>query len=944
VSAPLPNFEPCVSLDLEMTGVDPESDEIIEIGAVRFDATGILDRFETLVDPGRPLPFRIAALTGINDVELQSAPPFEVVQEQLRDFLGNSPIVGQHVSFDLLYLDRMGLRPPGPVYNTAEIAELLLPGAAEYSLRSLARRLDVPFPVQHRALPDAIAAMGVFLKLRERALELPPALLQQIVALTQMSSWQLRSYFRAIAAAMPGALTDEVPSSSARLTERALTPNAQREPVEPEEVRAVFARLAKTREAFPGFEERPQQAEMASAVATALSSDEHLLVEAGTGTGKSLAYLLPSAIFALRNNERVVVSTSTINLQGQILGKDVPALRRLLASTGPADIAGQADDLRAVALKGRGNYLCLQKFAAFRAQPDLSSEESRFAVKLLLWLHASATGDRAELNLRREEEPLWTRLSAATSNCFASPNSFVRNGSCQLLRARKRAEAAHLVVVNHALLLSDIAAGGRAMPAYDRLIVDEAHNLEEEATDQFGFSVTQAELRNAVNAIYERGAVLEGGWAGSVRLSLPPRAAGDPRAGFVHDLLDVVARLADGARERLPELFARLQAFVANHGEGGGDYDNRLLLTAAKRAQPAWSDVEVAWENVRTALALLQEALGRLGIALSELALSQQAIEGHGNQALAHAQTLAALQRGLDAVILSHDETRVAWLTAGRSTNFVTVASAPLNVGDALDGALFGRKASVVLTSATLSAAGSFAYVRSRLGLDGVEELTLGSPFDYKNAALVLMPSDMPEPNRLDYQGALEASVINLVRASGGRALVLFTSHAALRQTHRAVSAALAGDGIQVLGQGIDGTPADLLAALRSDNRTVLLGTSSFWEGVDVQGEALSLLVIAKLPFSVPSDPVFAARSEQFEDSFREYALPQAILRFKQGFGRLIRHQSDRGVLVVLDRRLRSKSYGKQFIKALPDCTLNDAPQSQLGALVRSWLRAGGGR
>jgi DNA polymerase-3 subunit epsilon/ATP-dependent DNA helicase DinG len=259
-------------------------------------------------------------------------------------------------------------------------------------------------------------------------------------------------------------------------------------------------------------------------------------------------------------------------------------------------------------------------------------------------------------------------------------------------------------------------------------------------------------------------------------------------------------------------------------------------------------------------------------------------------------------------------------------------------VGEVLEDYLFGRKASVVLTSATLSTGGTFAYVKERLGVEDADELLLGSPFDYKRAALVLLPTDMPEPARREYQAAVDEAVVTLCTASKGRALVLFTSHSALRATHRAVKAKLERAGIKVLGQGIDGTPKELIAALKNDPQTVLLGTSSFWEGVDVVGEALSLLIITKLPFSVPTDPVFAARSGLFDEPFKDYALPQAVLRFKQGFGRLIRHKSDRGVLVALDRRLLSKNYGRAFLGSLPACSVSQAPLGHLPPLVARWL------
>ncbi len=932
-----------------MTGVDPETDDIIEIGAIRFTTDGRREEFQTLVNPGRPIPYRIQTLTGITDEELQSAPPLAVVSRSLLEFMGSAPVIGQHVAFDLLYLAREEIRPQGYVFNTAEIAKLLFPGSTEYTLRTLTQRLGIDFPVQHRAMPDAEAALAVFLKLRETAAALDPLILAEIVQLTAQSTWPLRLFFRDVERSLPvraleapttGVVLDvQLPASKS--TAATLTPLANRQHLSGDEITAVFDAVKRHPGAYSGFEQRPQQVEMARAAAAALDGDSHLLVEAGTGTGKSLAYLLPAACFALRNNERVVVSTSTIGLQEQIIGKDVPALVQLLGECGPPDVQKKLTEFRAVPLKGRGNYICLQKFAQFRRQPILTTEEARFAVKLLLWLRVTESGDRAELTLRQDEEPLWAHVSAANINCFAGPSYYVRNGTCQLMRARKRAEGAHLVVVNHALLLSDIAAGGHVLPGYERLVVDEAHNLEAEATNQFGFHTGQTEVRNELNAISESSLDREQGLVADVRTAM--RGEQDPlrQKEFIGGLLDAVAASVQRARERVPELFARLQAFVHSHGESAGDYDNRLLITSSKRAQPEWQNVDLAWENLHVALDLVADGLTRLATGIGDnSANTLVSNENLGAQVQQHLQDLVRLTRGIDAILLRHDEERIAWLTVNRQFGTINLASAPLNVGEVLDSYLFGRKASVILTSATLSAGGSFRYVRQRLGLDEVEELALGSPFDYKRAALVLLPSDMPEPNRLDYQPALQTGIVDLVRASDGRALVLFTSHAALRSTYHAIKGVLAADGIRVLAQGVDGAPDDLLEALRADFKSVLLGTSSFWEGVDVVGEALSLLIIAKLPFSVPTDPVFAARSELFDDPFSEFALPQSVLRFKQGFGRLIRHRNDRGALVVLDRRIRSKQYGRMFLQSLPDCSVTEAPLAQLPSLVRRWLKA----
>jgi predicted DnaQ family exonuclease/DinG family helicase len=929
-----------------MTGVDLDSDEIIEVGAIKFTRDGVRDRFSTLVNPGRPLPRRIESLTGIRASDLRDAPTFASVRDRLVDFVGDAAVVGQRIEWDLAFLAKHGLAASGPLLDTAELAEVLLPGLSDYGLRSLAAHLGVSFPVRHRALPDAEAAMQVFQTLCARAAALDPALLQEIVLLTSDGNWPLRHVFRAAAedAARRGRFSanGEPPLAGAPAQSyqpgSSLVANQRRRPVDPEQVSSILAAAATDSERFPTFEQRAEQERMAAAVTAALNADEKLVVEAGTGTGKSLAYLLPSALFALLNNQRVVISTNTINLQEQIVGKDIPDLRRLLDAFAPADLRAKLADLRTTPLKGRRNYLCLQRLAALRRAGPQDDAEARFLTKVLVWLAATETGDRAELTLRPEEEPLWTRISAQNSACFAGPSLFVRNGTCQLLRARRRADAAHLVIVNHALLLSDLAAGGSALPSYDYLVVDEAHNLEDEATNQFGFQAGAGHVDEYLNTL-SMALPRESGLVEELHSALRGPAGGQTER--LHQLADGVRAAVERARERVPEVFGRVTAFVRNHAEGGGDYDNRLLLTPAKRAQPEWSQVETAWENLRLPLLELEDSLAKLALALADAdgsdILNYETLLGSIG---AQAQAGVMLRKGIEEIIERHDGERIAWITTNRASSHVSFSSAPLDVGHVLQDYLFSQKAGVVLTSATLSTGGTFDYMKQRLGVQDAEELLLGSPFDYKRAALLLLPTDMPEPSHPTYQQNVEQAVIELCAASTGRALVLFTSHAALRTTARAARKPLERLGVRLLAQGVDGTPAELLEALKSRPGTVLFGTSSFWEGVDVVGDALSLLIIAKLPFSVPTDPVFAARSALYDEPFKDYALPQAVLRFKQGFGRLIRHKTDRGAAVVLDRRLRSKSYGRMFLDSLPSCSLSQAPLEQLPRIISRWLGA----
>ena len=921
-----------VALDLETTGLESSSDTIIEVGAVKFDPKGVVqETFSTLVNPGRPVPYRIQMLTGIAPEEVAEAPPMDAVAPRLQRFIADHPIVGQNVlGFDLRFLAAAGLSHSPVVYDTHELAVLLLPLLGEYSLSALARHFDIPMPSHHRALADAQTAHEVFLALRAHAAGLPPPVLAEAARLAAASRWPWRSFFGEV-------LNDAAPAPArARRAVEPLVPYEHSRPVEPSEVLTLLQSLRERLDILPQFEERPEQGAMAQAVAEALNEGQQLIVEAGTGIGKSLAYLLPAACYALRNNARVTVSTATINLQEQLITKDIPAIQRLLEGW-----SGDGPPLAATQLKGRRNYLCLRRHLAGRQAPSLSDEETRFVLRLLLWLPQTESGDRAELRLRTAEEMLWYRFSAQNENCLGGSCPFVLDGSCFLVRARQRAEASHLVVVNHALLLSDVAVGGRVIPPYDNLIVDEGQHLEEEATRQLGFEAREADLLAYLDRLHrregrERGSGLAAGVRQGVRGLAMPLGPGSHLTGLAATIGEEVER----AHPRLRQFGEAARIFLQQQAEESGNYEQRLLLTRSMRVQPDWVTVEVAWENLRLALAAVEDALARLHTALSDAeGLGLLSYESLLTETASLLQTGEQLRQGIAAVIEREDPQRIQWLAEGGPAG-IAVASAPLDVAPLLQEHLYAEKNSVVLTSATLTTQGSFDYIRQRLGLEEARELLLGSPFDYQRAALILLPRDMPEPGARDYQEVAHRALCELCRASEGRALVLFTSHASLQSAHAAIREPLGQGGVAVLGQGIDGAPQQLLDALRRNPRSVVLGTASFWEGVDVVGEALSLLVMARLPFSVPSEPVFAARSALFEEPFTQYGLPQAVLRFKQGFGRLIRTKTDRGVVVVLDRRIKSKRYGQAFLDSLPHCRMEEVPLADLPALAAAWLEA----
>ena len=929
-----------VALDLETTGLNYDRDTILEIGAVKFQGEKVVDTLQTLINPYREVPKVIQKLTGITPRHLEGAPSFASVAEELLAFIGPLPIVGHNVFFDLSFLSRHGVNLTDEVYDTRDLAAILLPCSASYSLSRLAAELGAEHTRPHRALPDAEATHMVFVRLLDKARSLDPAISSYINHLASQARWPIGRLFEGAppATAPPvsslGMTGLDMESIGKRLgrADRPLSTRKGKRSLDEEELGNYLAPGGAIARNFPGFEHRPQQVEMMRAVASALNNGEHLIVEGGTGVGKSLAYLLPALLYSVKNGTRVVVSTNTINLQEQLLRKDIPALAKALENEGIVP-DGQ---FRAVGLKGRANYLCLRRWNQLARGETLSKDEARMLGKTLIWLQDTCSGDRAEINLSGKDSGTWSRVSAGEKGQCPGVRG---EGACFLRAARDRAEAAHVIVVNHALLLSDLARGGGLLPEYQHLIVDEAQHLEEEATRQLGFQVSQNRLSEELDTL--------GRLLAHARVLLRGSAVPNIQTQRGEEL---IAELETHWSERIKDHWDRMwrlaEIFLGEHREDGGD-QFQLRITRGSRAQPAWSDVEIAWENVDVGLADGTKQMERLRRTLETVSEDGSVDLGGLMQELTtwHEEVEGIRVRLNTLVAAPTDEQRIDWIaqveeSGGDSSrrSYAVLHSAPMNVGAELEARLFSRKGSVILTGATLSTQANFNYIRERTGLEECHELLVGSPFDYSRAALALIPDDMPLPDAWGYQQALERVLEGLARALEGHTLVLFTSHAALRGVARAIRDSLESEGIRVLAQGVDGSPQRILQSFVENPRSIILGTSSFWEGVDVSGGALKSVAIARLPFHVPTEPIFAARSAQYEESFHQYALPQAVLRFRQGIGRLIRSSQDRGAIVVLDKRIIGRPYGKSFLDSIPPCTVKSAPLSAIPGYAADWI------
>ena len=939
-----------VALDLETTGLDAERDAIIEIGAVKFQGTKTLGTFSTLINPGRTIPLPVTELTGIQDKDLAHAPRLQAVLPRLMRFVGRHPIVGHSVEFDLRFLQRYARRldvsPPstastkandraceafGNEYlDTFELSTILLSHAERYSLESLAKSLGIELKHAHRALDDAQASRLLFQILLREAAKLPPRLLQEIIRHSERSRWAAAGFFRdalALADGRPPAAPPTVPRPQ---VERPLQPVAQRTPLESGRLAALLEEGGAFAQHFPHYECRPQQVTMLRAIAEALNQGHHLMVEAPTGVGKSLAYLIPAVYWATQNNERVIISTNTVNLQEQLYHKDLPELALALPL-----------DFRATVLKGRSHYLCPARLQTVRRRGARSPDEARLLAKILVWLQRTPNGDGDTLFIPDPvERTLWRQLSAENESCTPERCTYYKNGRCYFYNARRAAESAHLVIINHALLLADVAVQNRALPEYRFLIVDEAHHLESATTDGLGFETDPVSIRRLLLGI---GRLSDSGQVSGLLAETIGRCQ---KAGLPEELMSEIELLVGQAGMAVTEalrslthFFNCLETFVVEERQNHvGPYTFRLRITSGIRVQPAWESVEIAWDQADTDLATVLRLLERMTERMEDLVSLVPYVEDIQSQVRTLAFQLDATRTRIDRMIFQPDPSDIYWIEMDNRRDRMTLHIAPLHVGPMVEQHLFHQKESVILTSATLRTEGTFDFLRERLNAWEADELAVGSPFDYANAALVYLVDDIPEVGHPGYQRAVEQGMLALFLATQGRALALFTSYSQLRATQRAIQAPLAQAGITVQAQGEGISRGQLLENFRSGEKRVLLGTRSFWEGVDVPGEALSCLAIARLPFSVPSDPVFAARAETFDQPFLEYAVPEAILRFRQGFGRLIRTRNDRGVVAVFDKRLLSKNYGAMFIASLPEPTIRRGPLEMLPQHAVEWL------
>jgi ATP-dependent DNA helicase DinG len=948
-------------IDFETTGAQPD-DEIIQVGLVLVEDGRITDQMSSFVQPKlKTIPEPIRQLTGISDDMLKGAPLIDEVIGRMLPFLHDAVLVAHNASFDLAFLqralDQCGYAPfAGRVIDTLDLLRIAHPGLASYQLSMVSSLLELDHDQPHRADSDALVTARVLLICLDRLRQLPLITLQRIVHLMDnglRSLDDLLWLFRELLAEKEQSVVLD-PERHRYYRQFALNVDEWHEDVPARELReeqqltldpsfeSFYEQLKDhLKSVYERYENRKAQEEMIRRIMEAFESGKHLLVEAGTGTGKSLAYLIPSLYYAIKHGEQIVVSTNTINLQEQLRQRDVPLLERVMPVP-----------FRATVLKGRSHYLCLRKFEGKINAKDfeINRDDILTAVQMTAWLAETETGEDEELNFAGRGQDFWQTVASDADSCLNRACPWFRR--CFYHRARHRAQTADLIITNHSLLFTDVIAEHRILPSYHRLVIDEAHQLEEAASRHLGASVHYFTLTNILARLYRdaRGGLL-------VLLEHLLKSSGiqdwEPLAGRLQGLQPKLAEIREMWEQWNDWMYHTFMSPLERsaNGEGGA-----LVLRLRKEAPPRhWEQAQQMEDNFYVAVSDVLKTLEPVFAQLKEddrADMIQDALVDLGGLV----KQLGQVRDQVRAFVRFHGEDTVYWLEAsayykGKSLQMNCV---PVDVSALMRDAFFEHKESIVLTSATLSVKGSFSYFTDQLGLAESAESgrlivhQLESPFQYRDNVLLCIPRDFPKVSGSElsapYLDKLAESLAEVAAALDGRLLALFTSYRMLREVHiRLKDTYAAAADLQVLGQGMEsGNRTKLVRQFLSHPRGILLGTSSFWEGVDIPGRDLTGLAIVRLPFQPPNHPLFEARSEYMKarnkNPFMQYAVPQAVIRFKQGFGRLIRTADDYGVVIVYDTRVIDTQYGKQFLYSLPGPRMEHMSSEQLVPRIKAWL------
>lgn len=942
-------------VDIETTGLSPEDNEIIEIGIVKILKGKIKGKFHSLVKPKNPIPSMIQKLTGINDEMVKESPSFEEIAVKLKKFIGDSIFVAHNAEFDFNVINASLKKAQkaaleSKVVDTQELVTIVYPALSSYRLSSLAQKLGIYVEEKHRAMSDAEATAQLFILLIREIKKMNKGVLREIVKLGYGMNWPLYDIFSE-ALDENNTLED---SGTTKFIKDIIKPSTDivrkkkqklkgRAVIDQKEINEFFKKRGALAKNISNYEVRSSQIEMASTIANTFNKPGHLVIEAGTGTGKSAAYLYPSILYSLNNRKPIVVSTRTKNLQEQLIDKDMPLLKKSLKH-----------NFYAVVVKGIENYFCLKKWDMHYRLivKRIAKDDLSIFFGLLNWLSQTGTGDISELHSMLYYKANQDYKSESRT-CLKEKCHYI--GSCFYNLIKRNAHKADIIIVNHALLFSDVNLKGGILPQYDQLIIDEAHNIEDAATESFSVVLSSKVILDILRKFVDNKSsvsIIE-----ELELFLLKEIKNLKIIREVKLLIKEINKTIDHAFKITRKTFEIITNFVNSE---------KLKETGLVNIQPLkrgeiWKLIinlnlksSSKWNDINESLSSLYEEINKLTKQLDSL---RDIIENNNESRKPESICLdlvsasGQFQDILNAIkfVFTSEENYISWIEVDTSLSpWVTnIYSAPINVGQYIYESIISKKENIVFTSATLSINNNFEYFKKRVGLNycdlKVDELKLGTEFDYQKQALICIPQGLnttrENENNLNNVSKLLAQIII---STQGRTLVLFTSYKMLQDVYFSTQGILSNESIMVYCQGRHGSRRSILDRFKDEKRAVIFGTDSFWEGVDLPGEDLSCLVMMKLPFAVPTEPVVLARTEDVEfregNGFLNYSVPYAVIKFRQGIGRLIRTKKDRGIAVIFDDRLYEKTYGQVFLNSISEYSkVYETPENILKT-IKSWI------
>jgi ATP-dependent DNA helicase DinG len=904
-----------VAIDVETTGLDSKTDRIIEIGAIKFDGVTATSEYTTFVNPETTLPEPIVRLTGITQADLSTAPAFRDIAERLLEFIGRLPLCGHQIDFDISFLNEELKRLGKPKLASSEIdtallSRIVVPDIDRFSLKHVARSLGISLETAHRALFDAKASGQVACSLLSR-LDTIPVHVRSAMARFAPGSFIKTLLFKSIGSVRESGEPSLCLGAVERPPKR-LSQNDSLSEVSLDTIKSIFEGGGGLAGQIAGFSVRQSQTRMARCVAEAFNTNSFLVAEAGTGTGKSLAYLVPAALHALKNNVRVLVSTHTRNLQDQLVSKDLPVVKK---------IAG--DQLRFSVLKGRMNYLCIRRYFLLLSGNllDLSPRERMGVLPLIRWAAETKTGDIEEQNQFNIKwfSRIWRMICADAHLCEGK--KCPEYGRCFLQNARLRALGSHIVVINHALFYSEICSESSFLGPLGPCIFDEAHHLESSGHRYLRVEVDTNRFMQFIDGVT------------AIDKEVKTSGALDAANNFAESMKPVMKRLRSEIRSFLAEIDFWVKSQHPASLEFQLGYDGNAFAHLGSYAA------------LVNGLSELQDVLNNC-LQSFEYETRPEIKDNVLPQVRLTIDKTSQLKSDLMYVAAAVTEDHVFWAEGNRKKGWVKLCGVTLDIGSILSHLWEQNERACVFTSATLSVARSLDYFKQKIGLAGANESKtrcelFESPFHHSQTIRCSLPS-VPDPDAPEYPAFVAGLLASLFSEFRKNVLVLFTANSMLEAVYSCCKNLPFSSQCTILGQGISGTRQAILDEFKNSRPCILLGADSFWEGIDMPGASCEIVVITRLPFQMPTHPLTKALAQRMQklagESFFSFSVPEAVIKFRQGSGRLIRDRSDRGALLVLDNRIITKNYGKRFCESLDGEMKSFATADELMIGLRSFF------